>query len=162
MHFFGANQATASPVEMIRTLTISIKNLPILRAWAIRFNECYPLPVNRTTTNFVTHLRTGVRNLTSEEAGYAHALQRSDIKPAGRNPRDRSGRGGGGRGGRGTPYVKVFVDPSFVPPAGTKYCWFYEYKGHNGADCRNTDLTVAQKNAKTHSEVSGGNLQSTI
>ena len=65
----------------------------------------------------------------SEETGYAHALQRSDVKPAGRNPRDRSGRGSGGRGrgrgGRGTPYVKVFVDPFFVPPAGTKYCWFH-------------------------------------
>ena len=143
--FLGANQATVSPVEMIRTLTISIKNLPILNARTIRFNEFYPLPVNRTTANFVIHLRTGVRNLTSEEAGYAHAPQRSDVKPAGRN-----------RGGRGTPYVKVFVSPSFVPPAGTKYCWFHGYKGHNGTECQNTDLTVAQKNAN------GGNLQSTI
>ena len=30
--FLAANQATVSPVEMIRTLTISIKNLPILYA----------------------------------------------------------------------------------------------------------------------------------
>ena len=51
--FLGANQATVSPVEMIRTLTISIKNLPILNARTIRFNEFYSLPVNRTTANFV-------------------------------------------------------------------------------------------------------------
>ena len=52
-----------------------------------------PLPVNRTSVNFVAHLQTGV---TSEVAGYAHALQRSDVQPAGRAP----GRGRGGRGGR--------------------------------------------------------------
>ena len=31
-------------------------------------------------------------------------------------------------------------------PAGTKYC----YKGHNGTECRNAELTPAQKIAKTH------------
>ena len=72
-----------------------------------------------------SHLRTGVRNLTSEEAGYTHALQRSDVQPTGWVP----GRGGGrgGRGGRGILYAKVFVDPSFIPPAGTKCCWFQGY-----------------------------------
>ena len=131
--------------------------MSILYSWALRFNEFYPLPVDRTTDNFVNHLRTGFRNLTSEEAGHAHALQRSDVQPAGRIP-GRGGRGGhGGRGGRGTPYVKVFVDP-----AGTKYCWFHGYKGHNGTECRNADLTAAQKNAKTHSEVVERCLQSTI
>ena len=162
--FLAANQATVSPVEMIRTLTISIKNLPVLHAWALRFNEFYALPIDRTSANFVSHLRTGVRNLTSEEAGYAHALQRSDIKPAPNpNPRKRAGRGGrGGRGDTVTPYVKVYVDPSFIPPVGSKYCWFHGYKGHNGTECRNAELTSAQKNAKTHSEVPGGCLQSTM
>ena len=102
---------------MIRTLITSIKNLPILHSWAARFNEFYPLPVDRTTANFVSHLRTGVRNLMSEKAGYAYALQRSDVQPAGQIPGRKDRRG---RGGRGTPYVKVFVDPSFIPPAGTK------------------------------------------
>ena len=91
----------------------------------MRFTEFYLLPAARTTANFVAHLRTGVRNLTSEEAGYANALQRSDVQPTGRI----SGyRGRGGRGCRGTPYVKVFIDPSFMPHAGTKNCWFHGYK----------------------------------
>ena len=161
--FLAANSATVSPVDMIRMLTTSIKNLGTLHSWATRFPEFYPLPIQRTMANFVSHLRTGVRNLTSEDAGYAHALQRSDVTPAGRGPGRGRGRGGrGGRGGASTPYVKVFVDPSFVPPAGTKYCWFHGYKGHNGTECRNSELTAAQKNAKTHSDVAGGCLQSTI
>ena len=57
------------------------------------------------------------------------------MQPAGRGP----GRGRG-RSGRGAPYVKVFVDPLFIAPAGTKYCWFHGYKGHNGTECRNADL----------------------
>ena len=83
--------------------------------------------------------------LISEDSGHTHALQRSDVQP-------NSGRGAG-RGGRSTPYVKVFVDPSFIPPAGTKNCWFHGYKGQNGSECRNIDLTL--KNAKTHSEIPG-------
>ena len=147
--FLAANNDTVSPVEIIRTLTKSLANLSVLHAWALRFNELYPLPIMRTTANFIAHCRSGVRNLTTADAGY---------------PRRIPGRGGGrgGRGGRGTPYVKVFVNQSFVPPAGTKYCWFHGYKGHNGADCRNAELTAAQKAAKTHSDVVGGCLQSTM
>ena len=61
-----------------------------------------------TTANFIAHCRAGVRNLTTAVVGYAHAIQRSDVQPAGRI----LGRGGGRRGGhgeRGIPYVKVFV-----------------------------------------------------
>ena len=158
--FLAANDDTVSPVELIRTLTKSLVNLPVLHAWALRFNEFSPLPIMRTAANFIAHTRTGVRNLTTADVGYAHALQRSDVQPAGRIP----GRGGGrgGRGGRSTPYVKVFVDQSFVPPAGTKYCWFHGYKGHNGSDCRNAELSPAQKAAKTHSDVVGGCIKSTM
>ena len=117
--------------------------------------------LSATTADFISLARTGVRNLTSADAGYAHALQRSGVQPnAGRGAGRGTGRGG--RGGRGTPYDKVFVDTSFVPPAGAKYCWFHGYKGHNGCDCRNAELTAAQKSVKTHSEVSSGCLQSTM
>ena len=88
-------------------------------------------------------------------------MQRSDVEPAGR-VQGRGRVGCGGRGGPGTPYVKVFVDPSLIPPAGTKYCWFHGFEGHNSSECRNADLTSAQKNAKTHSEIPGGCLQSNI
>ena len=117
--FLASNDVTVSPVEMIRTLSTSIKNLHVFHSWAARFNEFYPLHIDGTTANFVSHLCTEVLNLTSEEAEYAHALQRFDVQPAGRIPRRKDH---GGRGGRGTSYVKVFVDPSFMPPAVTKYC----------------------------------------
>ena len=123
--FLATNNDTVSPVKMICTLTKSIKNFPVFDSLELRFNEFFPLPVQRTSANVVGRVSTGVRNLTSKDAG-------------------RGGRGG--RGGR----------------ASTKYCWFHGYKGYNGTECRNADLTSAQKNAKKHSEVAGGCLQSTI
>ena len=107
-NFLAANSATLSTVDMIRMLTTSIKNLATLHSWAIRFLEIYPLPIDRTMANFVSHLRTGVRNLTSEDAGFAHALQRSDVTPSNRGPGRGIGRGGrGGRGGAPTLYVNT-------------------------------------------------------
>ena len=90
--FLASNDDTVSPVEIIRMLIESLKSQPPLHTWALRFNDFFSLPVNRTSTNFIAHILTGVRNLTSEEAGYAHALQRSDVQPSGRAP----GRGKGG------------------------------------------------------------------
>ena len=58
--------------------------------------------------------------------------------------------------------MKVFVDPLFIPPAGTMYFWFHGYKGHNGSESRNADLTSAQKNSKTHREFTEGCFKSTI
>ena len=90
--FFAANYDTFSPVEIIRTLTKSIKNLAVLQTW--RFDSM---------------------NLS--------------LYPAGRDPDRGRGRDGRcGRGGCGTPYVKVFVDPSFISPACTKCCWCRGYK----------------------------------
>ena len=84
---------------------------------------CFPLPITHTFANFNAQIITGTKNLTAAEAGYAN-LAKATIQPsipAGRGSGRGAGRGTSRGAGRG-PYQIQIVDPSFVPPVGTKYC----------------------------------------